>query len=59
MVQKQAAFERIRKEYHHDPLLLSLNDISPRWSKRLQNRLNRGFKNRRVESRGGYFHTTE
>jgi hypothetical protein len=40
MVQKQAAaFERIRKEYHHDPLLLSLNDISPRWSKRLQNRL--------------------
>jgi hypothetical protein len=38
MVQKQVAFEKIKKEYHlHDPLL-ALNDISPKWSKRLENR---------------------
>lgn len=41
MVKKQVAFEKIKKEYHHDYPLLSLNDISPRWSKRLENRRRR------------------
>jgi hypothetical protein len=43
MVQKQVAFENIKKENHHqhDPLLLALNDISPKWSKRLENRQRR------------------
>jgi hypothetical protein len=38
MVQKQVAFEKIKKEYHHHDPLLALNDISPKWSKRLENR---------------------
>ncbi len=38
MVQKQVAFEKIKKEYHHSLLLLTLNDISPKWAKRLENR---------------------
>jgi hypothetical protein len=37
MVQRQVAFEKIKKEYHHhDQLLLTLNDISPKWAKRLE-----------------------
>jgi hypothetical protein len=38
MVQKQVAFEKIKKEYRHHSPLLYLNDISPTWSKRLENR---------------------
>jgi hypothetical protein len=37
MVQKQVAFENIKKECHHHDPLLALNDISPKWSKRLEN----------------------
>lgn len=39
MVQKQVAFEKMRKEYHHHDPLLALNDISPKWANRLENRL--------------------
>jgi hypothetical protein len=41
MVQKQVAFEKIKKEYHHHDPLLALKDISPKWSKRLENRRRR------------------
>jgi hypothetical protein len=37
MVQKQVAFEKMKEAYRQHYSLLALNDISPKWSKRLEN----------------------